>query len=133
MGQAMQKVETIEMAVGTLDNWKRDNDIGSIDFAKLNIEGADLPVLQGGTSVMADLLGIMAEASMIDFNRPMFSELDAFIRTQGFEFFDFCDFWVSNAIGRHASPFSILSRPRITYKQGQGREGILGCSIACGC
>jgi FkbM family methyltransferase len=116
MGQAMQKVEAIEMAVDTLDNWKRDNDIGSIDFAKLNIEGAELPALQGGKSVMAGLLGIMAEASMVDFNRPMFSELDAFIRSQGFEFFDF---WVSNAIGRHASPLSILSRPRITYKQGQ--------------
>jgi hypothetical protein len=102
--------------VDTLDNWKRDNDIGSIDFAKLNIEGAELPALQGGKSVMAGLLGIMAEASMVDFNRPMFSELDAFIRSQGFEFFDF---WVSNAIGRHASPLSILSRPRITYKQGQ--------------
>ena len=116
MGHAMQKVEAIEMKVDTLDNWKREYGIGSIDFAKLNIEGAELPVLQGGKSIMADLLGIMAEASMVDYNRPMFSELDAFIRSQGFEFFDF---WVSNAIGRHASPLSVASMPDITCKQGQ--------------
>lgn len=120
MGEAMQKVEEIEIEMDTLNNWKKKYGIGAIDFAKLNIEGAELDVLKGGEAVTAEMLGLMAEASFVDFNRPMFSEMDEYIRSQGFEFFDF---WVTNAIGRQASPISILSMPRVTYKCGQVVQG----------
>lgn len=52
------------------------------DFLKLNIQGGELPVLNGATSALNDALGVQTEVSFVEsyVGRPMFSDVDAYLR-----------------------------------------------------
>lgn len=56
------------------------------DYLKLDVQGAELMVLQGATRVLRDVLVIHTEVEFIPMYRgqPLFAEVDAFLRSQGF-------------------------------------------------
>ena len=43
---------TTEVVVTTLDNWQRERNLGRVDVIKMDIEGAELPALQGGLGLI---------------------------------------------------------------------------------
>jgi FkbM family methyltransferase len=81
-----------QVQVQTLDEACRRHDIGAVDFMKLDVEGAELDVLNGGAAFLrtACVLGVLSE---IRFHRaingsPPFASLDAFMESKGFSLFN---------------------------------------------
>lgn len=73
------------------------------DFMKLDIQGAELNVLQNGVNVLSRALVVEAETLFVPLYRqqPLFGELQCFMRGQGFLFHRFMD-----VAGRCYQPFS---------------------------
>ncbi len=94
---------THEIDVITLDDWAARSQIADIDFLKLNVQGAELAVLGAGSRVVPAAVGIYVEVSFVESykRRPLFADVDPFLRNLGFTFFDLC---VPHHVGRAESP-----------------------------
>jgi FkbM family methyltransferase len=81
---------TIE--VSALDDVLAEFAVPSVDFMKLDIEGAELDVLKGGAGSIGkpSMLGLVSEFRFhAEINgSPPFSELDLFLKGHGFSLFD---------------------------------------------
>lgn len=74
----------------TLNSLK--NEIGNPDFIKIDTQGSELEILEGGVGEVLDsLLGIECEVEFISIynDQPLFGDVCKFLKTQGFEFYDF--------------------------------------------
>lgn len=69
-------------------------DLGDVDFMKLDVQGAELMVLQGAERVLKDVLAIQVEVEFLELyeNQPMFADVDRYLRRQGFAFHTFLGF-----------------------------------------
>ncbi|MBI2288076.1 MAG: FkbM family methyltransferase, partial [Chloroflexi bacterium] len=82
---------SIEVTCDSLDGIVQNNGIKDIDFIKLDTEGAEYDILLGAKKVLSQsVFGISLEML---FNRqrigePLFSEIDLFLREQGFVVYD---------------------------------------------
>lgn len=105
-----------EAPVTRLDEWASANDVGKVDFIKLNIQGGELEALRGAGDLLGGVLGILTEVSFVEsyIGRPLFADVDQFLRGNGFQFF-YCS---RNHVGRVASPVSI--------NHVQAHDGLLG-------
>jgi hypothetical protein len=58
------------------------------DFLKLDVQGAELLVLEGAVARLADILVVHVEVEFLPLykNQPLFADIDAFLRAQGFAF-----------------------------------------------
>ena len=58
-------------------------------FLKLDTQGSELDILQGGTRILESAVGIYTEASFQPFykGQPLFGDLDSYLRSQGFSLF----------------------------------------------
>jgi FkbM family methyltransferase len=81
-------ITTIE-TVG-LSQWADSEGIESVDFIKLDIQGAELEVLKSGENLACSALGIEIEVEFIELykGQPMFCDVDTWIRSRGFLLFD---------------------------------------------
>jgi len=82
----------VEMKADALDNIIGRLGINHLDFIKIDTEGSELDILRGSIDSLRSrsTLGLLVEVwwdPRIK-NQPSFSELDSFIRGQGFTFFD---------------------------------------------
>lgn len=61
-------------------------EIGNLDFLKIDIQGAELEVFRNGTEKLASCLVIQSEVEFVSMyeNQPLFSDVDLFLREQGF-------------------------------------------------
>jgi len=64
--------------------------VQSIDFLQIDVQGADLDVLQGALNILKSVLAIQIE---VEFNplyqgQPLFRDVDRFLSEQGFSIFD---------------------------------------------
>jgi FkbM family methyltransferase len=80
-----------EVDVVSLDDWIASGDLGPIDAMKLDVQGAELDILQGGTAVLETVRMLTAE---VHFNQmyhgaALFGEVDALLRERGFELWRF--------------------------------------------
>ena len=93
----------------------------SVDFMKLNVQGGELPVLQGAPVTLRNVLGVQTEVSFVEsyVGRPMFSDVDSHLRSQGFEFFDFV---APHYMGRVRSPVTARQMPGLFGLYGQNVE-----------
>jgi FkbM family methyltransferase len=82
--------KTVELPGIALDIWKNRYNVGTIDLLKMNIQGKELAVLQGGRSVVEDAIAIEIEMSFSQtyLSAPLFSDIDPVLRANNFEFFD---------------------------------------------
>jgi FkbM family methyltransferase len=69
-------------------------DLGDVDFIKLDVQGAELMVLQGAQRVLKDVSVVQVEVEFLELyeNQPLFADVDRFLRGQGFAFHTFFGF-----------------------------------------
>ena len=82
----------IEKSAQTLDGLLREKSCPRVDFIKLDVQGYELEVLNGGSRAMSQAEAILLETSLLPINRgcPLFAEVIAFFHKLGFRLFDFC-------------------------------------------
>jgi len=64
-----------------------------LDYLKLDVQGAELLVLQGGTKVLEQVTFVQLEVSLVAYNAGgvCWSEVDGFLRRRGFRLYDIGD------------------------------------------
>ncbi len=82
-------VRTVEVPTADLDSFAAEVRLPYVDFMKLDVEGAELEVLQGGEKCLQGTLGICTEVRFHESSgSPVFSEVDLHLRSRGFRLFD---------------------------------------------
>jgi len=81
---------SIDIETTTLDTFCENEGIDEIDFLQIDVQGADLDVLQGGAKVIERCKVIQTEVefSPLYANQPLFGDIDVYLRKQGFTLFD---------------------------------------------
>ncbi|HBL24177.1 MAG TPA: hypothetical protein DDZ40_08685 [Deltaproteobacteria bacterium] len=78
------EIETID-----IDSFVRDHGIGCVDFIKVDVEGAELAVLNGAKACLSQVLGVETELNIGPTRNPdNLSGIDALLRGQGLHLFD---------------------------------------------
>lgn len=69
-------------------------EIEDIDFLKIDVQGSELAVFKGGPELLSKTLVIQAEVNFLELYKgmPMFSDVDEYLRSVGFQFHTFCGF-----------------------------------------
>lgn len=100
----------------SLADWSRDSGIDGIDFIKLNVQGGELEILSGAGPLLDTVLGLLVEVAFVESycGRPMFADLDRFLRSRGFTFFDLL---AHHYVGRAEAPIAAqhltVSEPKL--------------------
>jgi FkbM family methyltransferase len=83
-GRLVKIERTLPLTLTTLDTACRRHDIHP-DVIKLDIQGAELDVLRGGTGVLADALLVESEVEFLPLyvDQPLFRHIDAFMAERG--------------------------------------------------
>jgi FkbM family methyltransferase len=75
----------------TLDAFCQEEKINEIDFMQIDVQGADLDVLEGATKILSRgtlAIQIEVEFSHLYTNQPLFADVDIFLRKHDFTLFD---------------------------------------------
>ena len=74
-----------------LDQFARENRIGTVDFIKIDIQGAELDVFKGGIATLKETLAVVSEIEFIPLyrNQPLFGDVCAFLAAEGLGFHKF--------------------------------------------
>lgn len=105
-------VREIEINTVDLDSFSRENGLEPVEFIKLDVEGGELSVLKGSERLLKkSVIGLSIEVGFCRYreNMPVFSEVDLYLKSLGFEPFDL-------SLYRHAR--KALPEPR-WFEQGQ--------------
>jgi FkbM family methyltransferase len=82
---------TIEIETTTLDAACQGEGIGEIDFLQIDVQGADLKVLEGAKKLLSkSVLGIQIEVEFVPLyeQQPLFRDIDAHLDRYDFSLFD---------------------------------------------
>lgn len=108
----------------TLDHLRRNGEIPSFDFLKMNVQGGELEILRGAEASLDSVVGMQIELSFVGTyeGAPLFSDIDAYLRERGFVFFDSL---APNFVRRAASPLRLGQDYSIAWRwpTGQMFEG----------
>lgn len=89
LDEGWETISIIQMDTISLDDLFESGKLsGRYDFLKTDVQGADLEVIKSGAEhIVPSLLGILAETSFREhyLGQPLFSEVDYYLRDQGFE------------------------------------------------
>ena len=87
-------LEKLEMPAKTIDGLSSSGQMPQVDFAKIDVQGAELAILEGGRNhLAANLVGLEVEVEFAELysGQPLFGEVEAFVREQlGLELWDLC-------------------------------------------
>lgn len=99
--ERFQSREVQEMNVDTLDSLLKINNVTGIDFIKLDVQGAELAVLEGSGTTLKNVLGLEVEVEFAEVykGQPLFSDVDQFMRSNGFQLFDLKPHYWKRACG----------------------------------
>ncbi|MGB8700647.1 MAG: FkbM family methyltransferase [Thermosynechococcaceae cyanobacterium] len=111
LGEVTQVVNHQDVETQRLDDIA---DLGRIDFMKLDIQGAELMALQNATNTLKGTSVIQCEVEFVELyeNQPLFADIDAFLRSQGFCFLKF-----TYTLGRPFRPLVINNDPNLPISQ----------------
>lgn len=82
----MDTLETIDC-----DTFCREHGVPGVDFIKLDTEGTELEILEGAVKTLdGGVLAVLVEVAFYPYQqgRPLFSDIDVFLRKRGFVLFD---------------------------------------------
>lgn len=82
----LRKVTDVQTT--SLDTFSSSHGIEQVDFIKIDIQGAELEVFQGGVATLQNVLGIVSEAGFIRHyvDQPLFGDVCHFLDGQGLQF-----------------------------------------------
>lgn len=90
--QRFEVKEKITIKTKTIDGLAKNNEINSVDFVKIDVQGGELSILQGGEEFFKkNIVGLEVEVEFAPMykNQPLFSDIDAFVREKlGLELWD---------------------------------------------
>lgn len=109
--KGMRLARTGSIQVTTLDNWLHTEGIGEVGFISLDAQGAELDILHGTIGALRGCAGIEAEVEFAPMyhGQPLFADLDAFLRGQGFELWRLS--WLTHCAER---PSGLITRKEAT-------------------
>lgn len=83
LGELMQTTQRSSVKTTRLDDLAECRDA---DYLKIDVQGAELAVMQGGVEVLKHAVVVEAEAEFVPLykGQPLFGDVDAFMRSQGF-------------------------------------------------
>ena len=86
-------IDSVTVETVSLDWFLARNGFGDVDFLKADVQGAELEVLQGGITALADCLMLVLEVTFIPIYKaqPLFEDITLFLRDFGFLFHKFID------------------------------------------
>ena len=77
----------------SLDRFAADHGVVDVDFIKIDVQGGELDVFEGGTRTLQDVLAIVTEVEFVALyiGQPLFGDVSRFLWKQGFMFHKFLD------------------------------------------
>ncbi len=102
--ERFEVVETKKIEVDTLDNQFEFHAVTDADFIKIDTQGSELFILEGATETMQQhVFGLEIEVEFTEIyqNQPLFSDVDSFVRKQGFQLFDIQRYYWKKTIGKN--------------------------------
>lgn len=69
-------------------------EIDDVDFIKIDVQGAELSILQNAKHALSSTLVVQTEVEFVELyqGQPLFADVDTFMRAQGFQFHTFSGF-----------------------------------------
>lgn len=91
LGSHLEELESIEVPCTTLDSFFDGCSSLGTFLLKLDVQGAEARVLEGGTTALRECCGIMLELSLVSLyeHQPLAAELDRYLTERGFVLWDF--------------------------------------------
>lgn len=119
-GQADRASAALPMT--TLDEVTRDSAFSQPDFIKLDTQGAELAVLEGGGNALRATEAVLMEVNFLEIYTgvPLFDRVVAFMAERGFRVYDICGFMrrpLDNALWQADVIFVKSSSPLVASKQ----------------
>ena len=90
-GDDKRIVGTVEMETIALDSFVEGNELGYVDYVKLDTEGSELDILKGAVMTLnQSIMAVSVEVEFIQMHngQPFFADVDAFLRERGFHLYD---------------------------------------------
>ncbi len=86
--ERFETVRTISLPAASVRTL--DGVVTAADFVKLDTQGSELSILQGGEKLLKGVLGLKVEVEFLELycGQPLFADVDAFLRARGFELAD---------------------------------------------
>ena len=83
--------EEIPIDVITLDEFMQVENIGDLDFIKIDVQGGELDVFKGSEKALQNVIGICTEIEWSELyeNQPMFADVDSYLKSHGFQLHHF--------------------------------------------
>ncbi len=90
MASHLEHVGSVTVGTTSVDSFVEKHGLEYVDFMKLDVEGAELDVLVGAENTLGRMLGVSVEVWFQEEHtgRPLFGEIDAYLRGFGFALFD---------------------------------------------
>jgi len=101
MEEACRCLRTVRVNVTTLDEALCSKGISQADFVKLDTQGTELFILEGGKRTLSTCFGLEVEVEFYPLyeNQPLFSDVCKFLRDEGFALFDLRPVYWKRAAG----------------------------------
>ena len=96
-------VRTVQMDADTLDSQLSGAGVADVDFVKVDTQGSELYVLEGATATLRrSVVGLEIEVEFAEVyeGQPLFADVDAFVRTQGFSLVDLRPYYWKRRAGQ---------------------------------
>lgn len=76
-----------------LDRFAADNDVGDVDFIKIDVQGASLDVFSGGIATLRDVVAVVSEVEFVPLyvDQPLFGDVCSFLARQELMFHKFLE------------------------------------------
>jgi FkbM family methyltransferase len=93
-GEGFKVASQLKIETTTLNQVILDYNINP-DFIKLDTQGAELRIIKGGDKIMDRVLGFEIEVEFLEFykKQPLFSDVDKYMKSSGFELYDLNRYW----------------------------------------
>lgn len=111
LGELMRVEQQLPLQTHRLDDLP---EVSPADFLKLDVQGAELMVLENATETLRDVAVLQCEVEFVELyeGQPLFADVDRCLRTQGFGFLRF-----AYAMGRPFNPLQRQEGPGLAISQ----------------
>lgn len=95
LAQKMAVRSSVEVPIRTLDDFREELGLSTIDLLKVDVQGYELEVLRGATRSLKDVRALQIECNFIPQYKgsSTFSDVDLFLREQGFALHNLYDLY----------------------------------------